>query len=235
MTGSPQQVFGDARTSDHAVCTYSVRSFEQVEGVLSAAGKVVGIQVSGDAFHRGSGIFIDSAELARRSSANVVFRLSEPTGLPQVISAQEAGVQSVCLLPSQYELVPALRDRGIWVVASLPESTLAQAREAISAGVHEILLTPPQTKGAFTGQNYVLFDLWESLRDALPQVVIGVTGLGYLAPKHLHALADSTVAELVFEIPVHPEAITENAKQFVVDKRGVLDNQNTATMDEIIL
>lgn len=216
MIQKPHHLLTEARATDHVVCAFRVTSPDQVSDVLSAAAGPIAVSISGKTYARHPQIISQAIEGAHASKASVMVQLEQPENLAQALSVIETGVLSFVLSSNQFDFVADLHRRGAWVAAHLPTATLIKARAAIAAKVDGVVFSPPRTRGAFTGQEYIVFDRLDSLLNAIPQVAVCLQGITQVADVQLLKVSDSTIAELIFDVP--KVAVSE----FVVNKLAVL-------------
>lgn len=115
------------------------------------------------------------------------------------------------------EVVAYAHDRGVWVEAELgailgsegvlelhgkqtPDQLLTNPAEAekfvAATKVDSLAISVGTIHGAFTGQEYVRFELLDAIEKALPQLPLVVHGASGIADEHLQRVATSNVCKI---------------------------------------
>lgn len=115
------------------------------------------------------------------------------------------------------EVVTYAHDRGVWVEAELgsilgtegalelqgkqtPEDMFTKPSDAkqfaTATGVDALAVSVGTIHGAFTGQEYIRFELLEEIEKTLPEMPLVVHGASGIADEHLEKVATSNVCKI---------------------------------------
>lgn len=118
---------------------------------------------------------------------------------------------------STSEVVKYAHDRGVWVEAELgemlgsegasalghgpvPEAALTDPAQAVrfvrATGVDALAVSVGTIHGAFTGQEYIRFELVEQLQRSLPHLPLVLHGASGIADRHLKQVAQTSVCKI---------------------------------------
>lgn len=114
-------------------------------------------------------------------------------------------------------VVAIAHERGVWVEAELgsilgqegavglggsrtPDALLTKPQEAAQfvaeTGIDALAVSVGTIHGAFTGQEYIRFELLEQIEKAVPQVPLVVHGASGIAAEHLQQVSTSNVCKI---------------------------------------
>lgn len=115
------------------------------------------------------------------------------------------------------EIVAYAHDRGVWVEAELgailgtegaldlhgqrtPETILTRPQDVKqfyeSTGIDALAVSVGTIHGAFTGQEYIRFELLAEIEQTVPNLPLVVHGASGIADDHLHQVANSNVCKI---------------------------------------
>ncbi|MEK7556354.1 MAG: class II fructose-bisphosphate aldolase [Patescibacteria group bacterium] len=223
MLVKPHQLFDRARRGGFALGAFTGVSSEIMQAILKAADEErspVIIRTPEQMVRRvGPKILVGMVRLLTDDAeCACVLHLDQGTDFSFIQACIEAGYTSVMveagagLLPRNIqkcrEVAEYGRGRGVWVEAGMGGDTSRvipeEAKELAEAtGVDAISFACGTVYGAFTGQEYIQFELIDAIQKLLPGLPLVLQGASGLADRHITEVAQGNVCQVNFETEVH--------------------------------
>jgi fructose-bisphosphate aldolase class II len=207
MLSKPHQLFADALASDYAIGAFNTSNMELTQGILHAAEKLkspVIIQTSEGSIEY-AGLEMISAIIktaAEKSSVPVVMHLDHGKSFDTVKKCIEVGYTSVMIdlstlsfeenIKKTKEVVEYAHSRGVWVEAELGAIVGKEGIKDLEAkefidktGVDALAVSVGTIHGAFSGQEYIRFELLDEIQKKIPNMPLVLHGASGIASEHL--------------------------------------------------
>ena len=223
MFVSPQELFERSRRGSYAVGAFPAFTAEAAQAILDGAARSrapVVLQIT-EEMMRSIGLRALTQvvrTLAAESETPTLLHFDHAQGLELIQAAIEAGCMSVMVDTTSQpfetatrltrEVVTYAHDRGVWVEGALPDEagrTSAQAarRFVESTGIDGLVVSVGTIHGAFSGQEYVQFELLEAIERELPRIPLILHGASGVSAGHLRQVARTHVVKVVISTELY--------------------------------
>lgn len=233
MLVKPHELFERALRGEYALAAVAAHTLEIIQGSLWGARETsapVILHVTEDTLQHFGGLkpFLGIARaLAEDAECPVVLHLDRAEHDDFIRAWIDAGNSSVTIaagtLPRAEharrvrEITQYAHERGVWVESALADlqafTPAGELQEfAVETGIDALGVDLISVPGAFTGQEYIQFQVLESLGEALPHLPLSVQGVSGLAAGHLTGLAQTNVCKVVIDAETrfaYEEAVRE--------------------------
>lgn len=217
MLTKPHELFEHALRGGYAIGAFNTSNLEITQAILQAADAreaPVFIQTSEVAIEYAglktlSGII---RSLADDAEFPIIMHLDHGRSFGLVQACIEAGYTSVMIDTSAKsfeenvrqtkEVVEYAHDRSVWVEAEIGvlKGTLTKPEEAKQffeeTQVDALAVAVGTLHGAFTGQEYIRFELLEAIERQLPHVPLVLHGASGISDRHLKEAARTNVCKI---------------------------------------
>lgn len=217
MLVKPHELFERALKGNYAVGAFNTSNLE-VTQAIAAAGEAqkaaVFIQTSEGAIEYAGLKTLSNIikNIAEEAEYPIVLHLDHGKSFGMVQACIEAGYASVMIdlsdksfqenVKATREVVAYAHDRGVWVEAEIGvlKGTLTKPGEVKQfyeeTNVDALAVAVGTMHGAFTGQEYIRFELLEEIEKQLPQVPLVLHGASGISDKHLKQAAKTNVCKV---------------------------------------
>lgn len=247
MLVKPHELFERARTGEYALGAFAASNLEMTQAIVWAAQvqrSPVVVQTSEQTIRSvGLKILVNIVRtLADDTECPIVLELDHGADFALIQACIEAGYTSVMIdatadsfaenVRRTREVVEYAHGRGVWVEAGIGTDSSftkpTEAKQFVEATELDALAVSCGTiHGAFTGQEYIQFELIEAIEKYLPALPLVLHGASGVVDRHVAAAAQTNVCKVNFA--------TELKVAFVAGLRSYLgDAQPNPALREML-